>query len=233
MQGREVFSALIDIGSDIMSAVLDSTTKAILLQLGDSTTGTATANRAELFQQAGFASMPAAPTQGSASCQSVAIKTPRGPIIIATRDTRASSIYGSLKPGETCVYATTGMARVLLKKSGSITLYTTDDNTASGVSITASLSPDGFAVHTPWGAIVLDSNGITLASQGGASLTLDASGTAKLNGMRVAVQGSMAALSGTVGTFLGPNATPNPAQAANFGPAGTVHGASTTVYISP
>lgn len=230
--GSAAKAHLLNIGFDVMAVVLDKVTHAIVAQIGDSTNAVVDSDRAEWWQHTGFASMPAAPTQGAASCQGIAIKHSDRDMVIASRDLRAASIYGNLKPGETCVYAATGAARTLYKANGSVVDYTTSDNTAGGTSISAALSPTGYSLVTPWGAITINSNGITLTA-GQASLTLTPDGVATLAGTQVEVAGSVAAIQGTVGTFIGPKAVPTPATGAAMGPGAPLNLFSTNVFISP
>jgi phage gp45-like len=232
--GTAAFAHMLNVGFDIMSVALDAVTKAIVAQIGDSTNENVDHDAAEWWQHTGFASMPAPPTQGASSCQGIAIKHSDRDMIIASRDLRGSMIYGNLKPGETCVYASSGAARVLLKRDGSIALYTTVDNTPTGTSISFILSPtEGVILATPWGGFTLTpGNGWVITGPGSAALTLSAL-TATLAGTQVEVNGSLVAVSGTIGTFLGPLATPTPVTAALHGPVGLAGVASTTVFISP
>lgn len=229
---REGFGQLIDIGLDVLSAVIDATTKIPLLQIGDAVSSTAMADRAEHWQQAGFTSIPAAPTAGSPSCQVISIKQGGRRAIIATRDARASTIYGSLKPGETCVYATAGQARVMLKKDGSITRVTTSDNTPGGVTISDRLGPDGWTLTTPWGELSLTAQGLSLMVSGAGAITISPEGILKMFATQASLQGSLVCVSGDTATVLGPKATPTPLNACAYSSVGPVNVVSTNVFIS-
>ncbi len=229
----ELFSYLFDVGKDVLNTVLNPTTKVIQAQIGDSTSGSVTSNNAEWWQHTGFASRPTTPTKGNSSCQVIALKRSDHDIIIATRDTRGTSIYGNLKDGETCIYASQGQARTLYKANGAIIHYTTSDNTAGGTSVSAYIGPDAIRLTNQFGGLSIDSSGITL-STGQAAVTLSVAGIAKLLGTQVAVQGSVAAISGSVSTCVGPNALPlNPLSACAYSPAGPINLVSTNVFISP
>ena len=223
---------MLNVGFDVMGVSLDPVTNAIVVQVGDSTNENVDHDQAEWWQPSGFASCPAPPTQGAASCQGIAIKHSDRDMVFGARDLRAAKIYAQLQPGECCNYATVGAARQFCKANGSVVQYTTEDNTEKGTSISATLSPTGWVLATPWGSITVNESGITITA-GAASLTLSPTGIATLAGTQVEVNGSMVAVSGTVGTFLGPLATPLPLTAALHGPAGLAGVASTTVFISP
>ena len=229
---RNVVGQLLFVGKDILGTTLDPTTKALTAQIGDSTNSVVEKDSVEFVQQAGFCSRPAAATPGNASCQAVGFTRGNRSVITGTRDLRASSIYGNLKEGETCVYATTGAARILLKADGSITRYTTSDNTPQGVSISDTLGPNGWRLETPWGALVLNAQGFTVTF-GGASVTLEPGGIARMAGNQVAMAGSIAAVAGSVATCLGSNCVPIPGvNTALVGAAGISGLPSPTVYIA-
>jgi hypothetical protein len=232
----DVFSQLFDIGKDVLFTSVNSTTKAILAQFGDSTKEVPESNKAAWWQHTGFTSRPSAPTQGNSSCQALVLKSGSRDIIFATRDTRGATIYGNLKEGETCVYASKGQARVLLKADGSVTRLTTSDNTAAGTTISDRLGPDGWRLTLPWGEISFTSDGISLSVDGAAALTLTPAGIAHLIGTQVAMHGSIAAIVGDVCTTVGPKPIPTPGipgpNSAMVGLTGIAAVPSTNVYIS-
>jgi hypothetical protein len=229
----QAFGYLFDVGKDILFAGLDKATKTILCQLGDATNQVADSDQAELWQQPGFWSLPAPPTQGKPSCQAVVLKRSDRDIIIATRDLRSSAIYGNLKPGETCVGASVGQARTLYKANGAVVHYTTQNNQAGGPGVSSYTGPDKIQLVIGACSITLDPTaGITI-STGAAAITLDPSGNLKVMGTQVGVQGSAVAIAGTVGTFLG--RTPTAVTGVAYGPpgAGPVALASASVFVSP
>ena len=101
---------LFDLGIDILGTTLGKVSGVILAQTGDSTAQRVKANKAEWWQTTGFASRPALPSQGGASCQGLAVKCSDRHIVFAARDVRGTSILGNLADGEACVYAPAGMA---------------------------------------------------------------------------------------------------------------------------
>jgi hypothetical protein len=240
---QELFSQFFDIGKDVMSAVLDATTKVIVARVGSTTAQTTDSGQNEWWQHTGFSSKPAPPTQGNVSCQTMRVRTGRRDIIFATRDTRSSSVYGNLKDGEACVYATVGQARTFYKANGSIVHYTTANNTTGGSSVTLEVGPAHIQMMNQFGSITIDSNGITLNAQG-SSLTLGASGKASLVGQTVGVTGSGVSISGSIATSIGASpgsqtllgASATPATAVGYGAPGSGPApvlASTTVFVSP
>jgi len=176
----EIVACVFDVGVDILATTLDPATGTITAQLGDVARGVADNNSAEVWQGAcGVLSRPALADAGKASCQAVTLKTGSYDVCIGYRDLRATEIYGNLAPGETCLYATTGMARELLKKDGSARQFTTDDNTRTGNSITAGVSSyyqgiDGqkhlggeWRYSAPWGGAWHDPSGYHLRTYHG------------------------------------------------------------------
>ena len=233
---------LFEVGKDILATYLDKATNVILAQIGDSTQSVPDSDAAEWWQHTGFASRPAKPTPGNASCQGIHYKRGDRDCIIATRDTRSAQIYGNLKDGETAVFASTGAARVLFKDNGAVVAYTTNDNTEDGTGISVYIGPDKIQIMNSYGSITIDSTGISLSS-GTAALTLGQDGAAHLLGQTAAVTGSGVSISGSVATSIGgaPNSktligtAATPVTGAAYGPPGPgiVALASAGVFISP
>lgn len=229
----EIFAHLFSIGVDVIATTYDAATKTITAQLGDVVKGRADSDGAELwFGAPGLWSRPANPTQGSAACQTLAIRRGDHDRVFAYRDLRCSSIYGALDAGETCVGATVGQARTVWKKDGSITRVVTSDNTANGTTITDRLGPDGWTITTPWGQISITSAGLTISIEGGGSIAITPEGIGKFIATQVAVQGSLATISGDVATVLGPRATPTSASGCAYSSVGPVNAVSTNVFVS-
>ena len=233
MNVSEIFGFLFDLGVDVLSSTLDKETNVITVQLGDVQKGVADSNSAEWWQHAGFCSNPAPPTAGNSACQALVLKRSDRDIVFATSDKRASKIYAQLQPGETCVYATKGMARTFYKANGAVVLYTTSDNTESGKSISLYFGPDKVQLAHQYGSFTLDSNGWSI-SAGQAALFLLKSGTAKLTGKKAILAGMVATITGKMSTFIG-NGTATPVTGIGYskpGP-GPVASASATVFVSP
>jgi hypothetical protein len=172
MDSNEMWGQFFDV-SDVLSSTLDPATGTLTIQLGDVTKGRADSNKAEVWQGAsGVCSRPALPTQGKASCQCLHLKRSDHDMGFAYRDLRATSIYGNLSPGDTCLYATSGAALAMCRaKDGSSRLMTNDTNAATGRVVFAGVSSyytstDGqrhlggeWRRYAPWGGEWHDQNG--------------------------------------------------------------------------
>lgn len=220
-------SAQFIVGADVLASERDATVGTILLQLGDSVVGDVESQAAEQWQQSGFASRPAVAAYGRSSCQVIGIRQGDRDVVIAQRDARSAAIYGELETGETCVYATAGMARVLFKADGSVTMLTTSDNTSSGTTLTMTLSPtQGFIVSTPWGGISIGPNGFQAFTQDGTSwggsIGLSSSGVCQVTGaaFKAATSQCLLGMAATAATGCG------------YG-IGAASLASTSVFVSP
>jgi len=214
-------SSLFDIGVDILKTVLSKTTGLITAQTGDVVSKTVNADGAEWWQHVGFVSRPAVPTAGQAACQGIAIKRSDNDAIIATRDARGSTIYGSLADGESCIYSPGAQGRVLLKADGSVNIYTTSDNTGTGQSVILTVAPGAVSIGTPWGALVMDSNGIRMGA-GSAGIQVGSDGTVTIIGTKIALNGGSVSL----------GATASPTNTILFGPSGLAAIPSTSVFVS-
>ncbi len=170
-------SGLVHIGLDVLSTAVNKVTKKILAQTGDAVNQDTDANAVEWWQHVGFASRPAKPVPGKTAAQCVVLKTSDRDAAIASQDLRGLELYGNLDHGEFCVYAAgedgNAQGRVLGKKDGSISIYTTLGNTKGGTGMGIFVNPDG---------------SITAVSPTGASVQLDADGGARMFNASGAVQ---------------------------------------------
>lgn len=239
MVAHHAVAQLIEVGKDILQTYLDKATNVILAQTGDSTQSVPDSDASEWWQHTGFASRPAKPTQGNASCQSVTVRRGDRDCIIATRDTRSSTIYGKLAAGETCAFASSGQARTFWKKDGSIQHVTSLGNVEGGTTIIVSQGSDGsYTIQLPNALFQFGTDGaITLGNAAG-GLTIDAAGNVKLFGVAIHVQASaVAAISGDICTQIGP--VPAIAGLGTVGVAygptsgGIAAGGSKNVVVSP
>lgn len=181
------------------------TNGALTAQLGDVVSEEQSSGVAEWWQHVGFASRPKNPDAGKAAAQAVVLSRSNGDAVIGSRDARGFTLYGSLDEGETVVYASKGQAKVLLKNTGEIVMFSTVDNQAGGQSVMLSVGPEGFKVTTPWGQIVLNEDGLQFNVQDGAVGKANLS-MAKSNGnVTVVSGGTFSALTATV--MLGAGAT--------------------------
>ncbi len=157
---------------DVLGTERDETTGTVLVQLGDVGGEQATSQGAELWGPSGFASRPAVPTPGQEAAQALVMRTGGRDVCVAFRDIRAQQVYGNLAAGESCLFATSGQARVVCKADGSIVLYTTEDNTETGRAVYLKLAPDGLRMEAPWGRVTFDATGFHLITHSGARLDL-------------------------------------------------------------
>lgn len=180
---------LIQTGFDIMKTTVDAVTKKITAQLGSVVGNSVDSEGAELWQQVGFASRPSKPQAGKTAAQACVVKMGDHDIIIATQDLRGLELYGALADGETCVYAPgedgEGQARVLLKADGSITMFSKQGNSPSGVGMMIQLDATNNAIrllNASGHGLIIDEDGVTLTAGAGAALTLEAEGDISLVG---------------------------------------------------
>lgn len=217
--------------ADVLNTERDEKTGGILLQTGDAVAGEVFAQETELWQQPGFCSRPPKAVPGKNAAQALSLVQPDRNITLGFRDVRTQEMYGQLGPGEFCAFAPgengTSQGRVLGKKDGSINLVTTDTNTPEGKTLIHRFSPEGLQIATPWGGIVLNSEGIKM-------YTNDTSGhmngwiELKPSGEVVVAATSFKCPSGNV--LLGVGATQASACAYGATPANLL---STTVFVSP
>lgn len=174
-------AGLFQVGVDILKTTIVSATKRILAQTGSVVGKTVDSDNVEWWQHVGFASRPTKPVAGKAAAQGFVVRDGSHDVIIASQDDRGRALYGALDDGETCVYAAgadgNSQGRILLKKDGGVTVYTTKGNTASGTSVAIQANPDGsINLASEYGAIQISSSGITCIATSGAGFKADASG---------------------------------------------------------
>lgn len=180
---------LIHVGYDVLTTTVNAVTKKILAQLGDVHKQTTDTDNAEWWQHVGFASRPPKPDAGKKAAQVVALRAGDHDVCVASQDLRGLELYGALDHGETCLYAPgetgTGQARVLLKKNGSISLYTRVGNTKTGKGMIVQMDAENDAIRITNGAgygLIIDANGVRLFAGASAGLTLGSSGKCALIG---------------------------------------------------
>lgn len=166
----------------VLNTIRDSVTGTVLAFLGDVVQaeaggpGAADGDRAEWWQHVGFGSRPSKPERGKASAETVVWPRSDHDVVLASRDLRGQELAGLLDDGETVVYAAgpdgTAQGRVLLKKDGSVSLFTTDTNAKGGKSVYFRVAPDGFSFVAPWGTLKFDATGLHVLHKSGASFDL-------------------------------------------------------------
>lgn len=154
------------VGEDILVTRRDEDTNTILAQTGDVIAEETQSQESVVWQHSGFCSRPPNAIAGKSSAQAIVLRSSQYDAIVATRDLASQQMYGLLNEGESCLYAAgpdgQSQARVLCKSDGSINLVTTDTNTPKGKTLIHSFSPEGLQIATPWGGIVLNSEGIKM-----------------------------------------------------------------------
>jgi hypothetical protein len=169
-------SYALQIGVDILNTVLgaspSSPTGTILAQTGDVLKGSVDSTNSEWWQHVGLASRPSNPVAGQIACQGISLRQADRDVVICSRDVRTNQIYGNLAPGETCIFAAgsdgNAQGRVMLKADGSVTLYTTDDNTPTGQAVYFRIHPTkGLTFVAPWGTFTFDQTGLHVKHQSG------------------------------------------------------------------
>jgi hypothetical protein len=168
-------SSELDVGIDVLGTTL-ADNGAILVQTGDVVSNDVEATDGEWLQHVGFCSRPPLAQPGQAAAQCITFNRSDRRVCIASRDLRSADIYGNLDHGETALYAAgpdgTSQARTLWKKDGSVTTYTTDDNTADGAGVYTRIGPEGFQVVTPFGLIDFNDKTVTIRHPGGAMIVM-------------------------------------------------------------
>lgn len=219
------------VGADILRTDVEGP-NTILAQIGDATAGNSP-EPCEWWQHVGFASRPSEVSgsgKNADAAQAIIIARTDYDIVIASRDTRFQDIYGALKPGETCVYATgtdgKAQGRILIKKDGSVNLFTKKGNTSSGQAMGIFIDPgaDTITILNSKGyGLIIGPDGISLTAKDSA-LKLDASGDCSLIGKgKCQIDGG--------GIALGSTAVPG-VNSALVGVTGLAGVASTKVLIA-
>lgn len=177
-----MIDGLFQVGIDILVTTLESKTKSILAQLGDVINKVVDCDNAEWYQHVGFSSRPSK-SDGKTAAQAVAIRRSDRDIVIASKDPRSQAIYGSLKAGETAVYATgedgTAQGRILLKSDSSINIFTRTSNSPSGTGMGIFVTPSQNKISIINGkgyGLVIDEDGVKILS-GDSAINLSSSGT--------------------------------------------------------
>lgn len=184
---------------DILDSTLNESDNSFTAQLGRSQCAEVYSDDNEIWQQPGFSSRPSKVDSNSDNApQAISIARDDVDIIIAIRDTRYQSIYGSLKEGETAVYATgengEGQPRMLMKQDNSINFYTKKDPSSKAMFFGITPGTDNFTFVNSLGyGIIIDTSGIKLTCKGGtinmtdAGIKIISSGQAQLDGTNIVI----------------------------------------------
>jgi len=228
--------ALWDRGIAILNTLRNAKTNTMTANLGDDEGNITESSGAEWWQHIGFASRPSKVSpelkdrQKSGGPQAVILRGSDRDCVIASRDTRCHSLYGSLDYGETCVFGSgedgKAQGRMVIKKDGSVFLYTRAGNATDGNGMTVSLDATNNQVSLLNGkgyGIIINEDGITLTA-GDAAIEIKSSGGINITATKTAcIDGNTIA--------LGAAALPLPAFFAIRGPTGVSGAPSTKVLM--
>lgn len=205
------------IGVGILRTVRTGKTKAILAQLGSSTSEVTEVDNAEVWAHVGFVYRPPEAVAKGPAAEAISIRATSGDIIIATRDLRGLALAGELEPGEVCVYAPgrdgNGQGRMLMKADGSVHLYARKGNAPDGAGMTIQLDPNTGAIRLidPHGNALISGPDGWVMTAGESSLTLARNGDATLVGTGQTQVDGAGILLGSVGIPGVDNAITGPA----------------------
>jgi hypothetical protein len=188
----------------VLTSRIDDT-GAVMLGLGDTKSEESADEEAVLLQASGIVSVP------PVGAEALSLETSAGYITIASRDIRSGKIAGRMQPAETTVYAPGSQACTLYKLDGSVTQFTTHDNTDNGKSVYSMVAPTGFTRFMPHGKETFDERGFHVLHASGARIDLGAiSGLpgplsalgsyAGLSAKIVRIEGSIISLGTTAGS---------------------------------
>lgn len=163
-------------GLQILNITAGTHNNSMVAQVGDVISGNVESYTAQYVQQVGFCSIPPKAIPGISAADCILFKEVSRDFILATRDVASQANYGNLSYGETALYAAgangTAQGRCILKGDGSVTLFTTDDNTATGNGVSLGITPTAFSFKAPWGKMTFDKTGLHISTISGASLDM-------------------------------------------------------------
>lgn len=129
----------------------------------------------ELSNPHGFQTRPLDPDADGTACQAYYwVDGSRGYATLAN-DPRTQTLLPQSQKGETFFHGPTG-AFMRFKGDGSISLFTTDDNTTNGRSVALVVSPTGLVFNFPYGRLTFDSTGFHVLHNSGARIDAGAVG---------------------------------------------------------
>lgn len=240
---REVITLSDVIGTAGHSAP-GNTPNSISLTLGNAATGEVFSQQALLYSLPGLLSIPVGPgtfdssgnfTESNTSvsgCQAISYFKDDQWIVLGLRDTRTQLQAGTLEPGETCLYSQIGQGRVILKKDGSINLYTAASASATAMCLSMNPATDTISLVNSKGyGIIISDSGVTIttgsSNPGGSAIQMSSSD----GSISITATGPLS-MDGTainVGYQLG---AALPLNAALVGPTGLTAVPSTKVLIA-
>lgn len=162
---------------NILNVSLGDMNNSVEVQMGDVIAEEPENYTAQWIQHTGFCSLPPTAIANKSASEGMLLKRSDRDYVFASRDLLSQIIYGNLNPGEVTIYSAgadgTGQARVMLKGDGSISFYTTDDNTANGNALQLTLSPTtGLSFVSAFGSMTFDQAGFRVSTTSGASFNV-------------------------------------------------------------
>lgn len=113
---------IIEFGADVLGTI-QTDQGTVMAQTGDVVGSFVNSNDVEVWGPPGYSSRPAKARTGKDAAQAITLNRGSNDVIVAFRDIRASSLQGTLGPGETVVYApgpdNAGVCKVWLQNDGS------------------------------------------------------------------------------------------------------------------
>lgn len=202
---------------DWLESIFDRTIGYVSGVIGDSSSGESWDSDCNVAYPPGYCALPANPSNGIAA-EAVCLEQSDRNLILGVRDARSGKIAGALSPGETTLFAQgadgNGQGRIMLKdKNGvsTISLYTTEGNSADGTSIILTLSSEGsFAVAMPKAFIQISKEGDISLGNNAAAISITAAGSIVLSGKeaKIGCQANMIGLGATAATAAVLSASP-------------------------
>jgi hypothetical protein len=205
---------------DVLRTSISAKTKRIQAQLGSVTGRIAESFNAQWMQHIGLVSRPPKPVAGKTAARAVVFRRGNTDVVISSEDDRGLALMGQLADGETCLYAAgedgEAQARILLKKNGSINLYTREGNTSSGAGMIIQIDAENDAIRITNSlgyGLIIDPDGvsITTGSSGGAltigadgKCSLIATGRCQVDGTTILLGSNPAMVPGVASVCVGP-----------------------------
>lgn len=180
MNLRKHFSDFFRVGLDVLAFTFDTTTGALLVNLGDAKAGYSDSDKSDVWGATqGVMCAPASPTglQGPC-CQAIPLSGGNRDITLVLRDVRQLSKLGTMAAGDSCLFETAGgTARIYARATGEI------DIIANGGSQSITIAPSG-AITITGATVAVGPTATSVAIAGGAaSLALGPAQTAIMNAL--------------------------------------------------
>ena len=199
----------------------------MIAQIGDIIHNTVESDQAQWVQHVGFCSLPSAAIPGTSAAEALTYRGEQRDFIFASRDIASQTLYGTMTPGETAIYASgnsgKAQARILLKTDSTINLYTTDNGVDGGAGVSLTIGPQGLAFSSSYASFSIDPTGMHFSHCSGASFDIGGmpgipgiSSFFNFSGGSFVANTSTVTLGASITGLYGPCAVPLPGM--SFGP---------------